>query len=278
MQVNDEVLIAGQIDESTLPQIKECGIKTVFNLRDGGEDGCVDLEPQLAAKGIKYVHLPVEYDGDNWCDAHVDKVLAAIDGAETPVLAYCRSGARAAALSVAHDATRSRFHNGRLPSAEADAHLTSAQDTLLQRVCADQGDDSMARFVQAYVERKVKLHLSRPGTTALAPDVFLAGQLAEEELREMQARGVKSVLNFRQMDEVGQFGLGMLAKEKELVEKLGMRYEHIPVPKNGPYADKPELLAAIQAAYASLERPLLIHCRTGRRARDVLVDAHVISE
>jgi len=28
--VNSEVFIAGQIDESTLPQIKECGIKSVL--------------------------------------------------------------------------------------------------------------------------------------------------------------------------------------------------------------------------------------------------------
>jgi len=36
-------------------------------------------------------------------------MLAAVDTASPPVLVYCRSGARAAALGVAHAATRSEY-------------------------------------------------------------------------------------------------------------------------------------------------------------------------
>jgi len=276
LQVNSEVFIAGQIDLSTLPQIKECGIKSVFNLRDGAEDGCVDLTPQLQAEGIKYVHHPIEYDGDNWSDAVVDKILAAVDTATPPVLVYCRSGARAAALGVAHGATRSRFHEGKLPSAAST--LNPQEESLLQRVCTDQGDESMSRFVKAYIERKVTIQMSRPGTTMLAPDVYLAGQLSEEELTEMKAQGVKTILNFRLETEAGGFGLGVLAREKEFVESLGMKYVHLPVPRDGPYTENVPLLAAVTEAYQTLQRPLVIHCRTGRRAMQVLVEAAVVKE
>lgn len=58
VQVNEEMYVAGQIDSSTVPQIVELGIKSVFNLRDESEDGYHDFPDDLP-EGVERFHCPI---------------------------------------------------------------------------------------------------------------------------------------------------------------------------------------------------------------------------
>jgi hypothetical protein len=93
----------------------------------------------------------------------------------------------------------------------------------------------MKDFVSTYVIAKITNCAKRPGTTKICDKLYLAGQLTEDELRGFAKTGCRSVLNLRQPDEAGQFGLGMLAKEQDFVESLGLTYVNVPVPREGNY-------------------------------------------
>ena len=127
----------------------------------------------------------------------------------------------------------------------------------------------MRCFVEEYIRKKVTLAGDRPSTTVLPGNVYITGQLSEEEYKDIQKDyGIVCVLNMRPMTEVGEFGMGVLAREEEIIKGLGMQYEQIPVPKNGPYSE--ELTKQVTDKIKGLPRPLLLHCRTGRRVQEVI--------
>ncbi len=63
---------------------------------------------------------------------------------------------------------------------------------------------------------------------------------------------------------------------QQLIKRQGIDYVHVPVPRNGPY-DDPEILAVVTAHLDNLQRPVLVHCRTGARVKAVLKNAQVIA-
>ena len=169
--------------------------------------------------------------------------------------------------------------------------LLSEDDAkLLKGLSRDAEEDSQFKtFIASYVASKVNNCLKRPSSFKVCDNVFLAGQLSEDEIREFATKeGCKSVLNLRQLvsifesplsyskylraltfenccqDEAGQFGLGMLAKEKEVVEAMGLKYINVPVPREGTYDI--ELCQKVSNALMELlasASPVLVHCRSG---------------
>jgi len=168
----------------------------------------------------------------------VDSLLAQLDTCAKPCLLFCAIGLRAAAMGIAWRVARDRSAmalNGTLgPSATA---LMGPADTKMLDDYEGKysGDSQLKAFVASYVATKVSNCAKRPGQSKICDSVFLAGQLSEEELNDLASKGFKSVLNMREPCEVGQFGLGMLAKEKDIVEGLGLKYVNIPVPREGTY-------------------------------------------
>ena len=132
----------------------------------------------------------------------------------------------------------------------------------------------MRTFLSEYVERKIQHATRLPEIQRLDENTYVSGQVTEAQLQSLCDEGVKAVLNLRSMKEVGQLGLGVLAREKEIVEGLGMVYENIPVPppKQGEPAD-PELQSAVLEALGRLPKPVLVHCRTRGRVDHVLEGA-----
>uniref|UniRef100_A0A7S0V7U9 Uncharacterized protein n=1 Tax=Hemiselmis tepida TaxID=464990 RepID=A0A7S0V7U9_9CRYP len=266
LKVHNELFIAGQIDDSSVAEIHSQGIKSIFNLREAGEEGYTE-PPQGLEASITKTHYPLPADG-TWNDSSLDKLLAELDKCAKPSLVYCKTGPRAAAVAFAHLATRTRFNCGKLDG--RNEFSPQAMSVLDKAVCGpDQSDCHMRSFVEEYVKKKVALADGRPGMVQLPGNVWTSGQLTEEEYKEVQKDlGIVCVLNMRPFSEAGEFGLGVLAREPEIIKELGMEYHALPVPKSGPY--EPELIAKVGEMVRSLPRPLLIHCRTGRRVRDIV--------
>jgi uncharacterized protein (TIGR01244 family) len=93
--IADGFAVTGQITARDVKTIAEAGYKTIISNRPDSEDGAVphgDIEKAAEAAGLKFVYLPV-VSGAMTTD-NVRDMAAALDEAETPVLAYCRSGTR----------------------------------------------------------------------------------------------------------------------------------------------------------------------------------------
>lgn len=90
-------------------------------------------------------------------------------------------------------------------------------------------------------------------------DIYFAGQPNQDALRDSAARGVKVVVNIRADAEMsGAVDFDELA----LVEKLNMRYVHIPVtPATLSIADADRLHDVLSSTTA----PLLVHCGSSNR-------------
>jgi uncharacterized protein (TIGR01244 family) len=93
--IADGFSVTGQISAGDVKTIAEAGYKTLISNRPDSEDGAVphdDIERAAAAAGLKFVYIPVVYGAIT--PENVREMSAALDEAETPVLAYCRSGGR----------------------------------------------------------------------------------------------------------------------------------------------------------------------------------------
>eukprot|EP00286_Rhodomonas_abbreviata_P012135 CAMPEP_0181332386 /NCGR_PEP_ID=MMETSP1101-20121128/25067_1 /TAXON_ID=46948 /ORGANISM="Rhodomonas abbreviata, Strain Caron Lab Isolate" /LENGTH=316 /DNA_ID=CAMNT_0023442029 /DNA_START=38 /DNA_END=988 /DNA_ORIENTATION=+ len=277
LQMNGDLYIAGQIEETTFEQIQAHGVKSVFNLRDPTEDGNVDLTSRLKDLGVELIIHPVAWDGRTWTDEEIDVLLAALDRCPKPALVYCKYGCRSAMIGIAHTATRTRYNDGKMRS-EDDSHAALEKySTLLEEVCGKVDPRSMKQFVQAYISRKIANMLSRPGISNLKDDIFIAGQLTEDEINGLVGQGIKAVINLRPISEAGQFGVGVLAREDELVKGAGMEYVNVPVPKGSRF-DDPELLATVSKHLQTMPRPILVHCRSGGRAKAVVNNAEAAKQ
>ena len=75
------------------------GFKTIICNRPDSEDGAVSfdsLKPLAEAKNVPIIYQPVVSGGLTDDDAR--QLAEILEGAEKPVLAYCRSGARCTVL------------------------------------------------------------------------------------------------------------------------------------------------------------------------------------
>ena len=298
--IDEDILVAGQIDDSdaTLSEIQvppgpshtihatsqrapgarlnkqerwqRLGIKTVLNIRVANEQGFMDIAEKLQAAGVSYAHCPINYGKPSERD--VDHLLGLLDACAKPCLLFCQVGLRAAAMGVTFKTVRRRTAmalNGSLGSPAADLMELVGHDNakLLDDFCSLEApeDSQLKAFIASYISSKVKNCINRPGASKICDNVYLTGQLSEEELRDYAtAKGCKSVLNLRELCEAGQFGLGMLAKEREVVEGLGLKYVNVPVPREGSYSLElcKQVSDALQSLLASAS-PVVVHCRTG---------------
>ena len=105
-QLSEHFFISGQIEPEHVRKLAENGIKTIVCNRPDGEDSGQPTAGEIAAAasehGIEFVHIPVVSRGVTPDDVHIFKEK--FPDLETPVLMYCRTGARCAMLwQLAHD-------------------------------------------------------------------------------------------------------------------------------------------------------------------------------
>jgi uncharacterized protein (TIGR01244 family) len=98
--LTEDIFVAPQIDVAAVAEARQLGISLIINNRP--EDESPDQTPggqiEIAARaaGINYVAIPVGHGG--FSQPQVDAMVAALEGAEGKILAYCRSGTRSTLL------------------------------------------------------------------------------------------------------------------------------------------------------------------------------------
>ena len=97
-----------QITLEDVAEAAAMGVKLIINNRPEGEsDDQVpgpDIEAAARAAGIDYVAIPVTHAG--FSEPQVVAMTKALDNAQGPVLAYCRSGTRSTLLWALSEASQ----------------------------------------------------------------------------------------------------------------------------------------------------------------------------
>ncbi len=106
-KISAQVFVSEQISLEDLGRVAELGIKTVIcNRPDNETAGQLDsasIAEAAGVLGISFVSIPVAMGEIS--DECVAEFKAAYSSANTPVLAYCRSGMRSTALWALAEAT-----------------------------------------------------------------------------------------------------------------------------------------------------------------------------
>ena len=99
-KIDDHFLASPQIELGDIAEAKALGVVTVINNRPDGEEPDApqgaDIEAAVTAAGMRYVAIPVTHAG--FSGPQVAAMAVALEQADGPVLAYCRSGTRSTLL------------------------------------------------------------------------------------------------------------------------------------------------------------------------------------
>ncbi|MEE4316584.1 MAG: TIGR01244 family sulfur transferase [Erythrobacter sp.] len=99
-KLTENVLVSPQLAVEDIAAAAEAGVAMIINNRPDGEDPFAPQGPEIAAAaaaaGLNYVEIPIGHAG--FSEPQVDAMIAALDQAEGPILAYCRSGTRSTFL------------------------------------------------------------------------------------------------------------------------------------------------------------------------------------
>jgi len=95
-QVNEHLYISGQITPEMLDDLAAHGIRSLMCNRpdneEAGQPSFAQIEAAAKAVGIDVRHVPIPHGQVS--QAAADAFVDALKALPTPVLAYCRSGAR----------------------------------------------------------------------------------------------------------------------------------------------------------------------------------------
>jgi uncharacterized protein (TIGR01244 family) len=98
-KIDDDLFVAGQVRPEEMAAIKEAGISMIVNNRpdheEPGQPSAAEVEAAARAAGIDYRHVPV---ASGFSAGQVEAMGEALDAAQGPVLAFCRSGTRSTFL------------------------------------------------------------------------------------------------------------------------------------------------------------------------------------
>ena len=99
-RLNENVMVSPQLALGDIALAAAEGVAMIVNNRPDGEDPDApqgdDIAAAAAAAGLNYVAIPIGHAG--FSEPQVDAMIAALEQAEGPILAYCRSGTRSTLL------------------------------------------------------------------------------------------------------------------------------------------------------------------------------------
>lgn len=99
-KLTENISVSQQLILSDIDDAAASGVAMIINNRPDGEDPDApqgdDIAAAAAAAGLNYVAIPIGHSG--FSEPQVDAMIAAIEQAEGPILAYCRSGTRSTFL------------------------------------------------------------------------------------------------------------------------------------------------------------------------------------
>lgn len=98
--LDDSISVFGQIEPEDVAAAKEQGFTTIINNRPDneqpGQPAGSEIEAAARAAGLSYVAIPVDHSG--FAEWQVSAMAEALQKADGPVLAFCRSGTRSTYL------------------------------------------------------------------------------------------------------------------------------------------------------------------------------------
>ncbi|MBM7404994.1 MULTISPECIES: TIGR01244 family sulfur transferase [Sphingomonas] len=98
--IDSKVSVAPQILPEQMPDIAAAGFVAIVNNRpddeEPGQPSGAEIHAAAEAAGLAYTAIPVTHAG--FGHGQLDAMRAALDAADGPVLAYCRSGTRSCNL------------------------------------------------------------------------------------------------------------------------------------------------------------------------------------
>jgi uncharacterized protein (TIGR01244 family) len=98
--VTNDLMVSPQIGLDAVAEAKALGVTLIINNRPEGESEDqapgADIEAAAHASGLEYVAIPITHSG--FSQPQVEAMVAALQGADGKVLAYCRSGTRSTLL------------------------------------------------------------------------------------------------------------------------------------------------------------------------------------
>jgi uncharacterized protein (TIGR01244 family) len=99
-RIDETILVSPQIEPGHVADAAALGVTLVINNRpdeeEPGQPAGASVQNAAQAAGLGYTAIPVTHAG--FSHAQVDAMVAALKGANGPVLAYCRSGTRSCYL------------------------------------------------------------------------------------------------------------------------------------------------------------------------------------
>jgi uncharacterized protein (TIGR01244 family) len=99
-KLTENVLVSPQLALEDIAAAAALGVALIVNNRPDGEEPSApqgeEIAAAAAAAGLNYVAIPIGHSG--FSEPQVDAMIAALDQAEGPILAYCRSGTRSTLL------------------------------------------------------------------------------------------------------------------------------------------------------------------------------------
>lgn len=99
-KLTDSLFVAEQLQPQDMAELAKAGFKMVINNRPDGEAEDQPSSDEMAAAaeaaGLEYAYQPVV--GSNISETDIDGFDAIVSLAETPVLAFCRTGTRCTTL------------------------------------------------------------------------------------------------------------------------------------------------------------------------------------
>jgi uncharacterized protein (TIGR01244 family) len=99
-QLTENVLVSPQLALEDIPAAAALGVGLIVNNRPDGEEPSApqgdEIAAAAAAAGMNYVAIPIGHAG--FSEPQVNAMIDALEQAEGPILAYCRSGTRSTLL------------------------------------------------------------------------------------------------------------------------------------------------------------------------------------
>jgi uncharacterized protein (TIGR01244 family) len=99
-KLTESIYVSQQLAIDDIAAASDAGIAMIVNNRPDGEEPSApqgdDIAAAAAAAGLNYIAIPIGHSG--FSEPQVDAMIAALEQAEGPILAYCRSGTRSTFL------------------------------------------------------------------------------------------------------------------------------------------------------------------------------------
>ena len=136
VRLTDTISVAGQIAPADL--LGPHGFVAVVNNRPDGEEpgqpSGAAMQAAATAAGLGYTAIPIDHSG--FSIEQIDAMVAVLDGAGGPVLAWCRSGTRSANLWALAEARRGGDPDAIVAAAAGGRYDVSALLPTLRRLSA----------------------------------------------------------------------------------------------------------------------------------------------